>query len=377
MIRRYDPTRADAALLDDIMARVRKVIESGQFIGGEEVDGFARAVSSDWMQGHSVIPVANGTDALTIALLANKQGWKDEAVVLPSLTFSATASAALRAGLRIKFVDQDVNNPFLLDLGAAYGAAFESGSGISTVIPVHLYGEVADPTPYLDRAFREMVTTIEDACQAFGASSRDGKPAGILGDAAAFSFFPSKPLGCYGDGGMIVTRHAQVADVARLLSRHGASRRYYSEIPGMNSRLDALQAAILRVKLEHAKAAHSTRLFVAQTYSKAFLDRGLHGERFVLPGFTEGHAMHLYTIRVLNGQREALLRHLWDHEVDASVAYPVPLHQQPAFAKYAEAPLRIAEKTADEILCLPCWDGLTAEEVTKVTEVVADFFAKN
>lgn len=356
---RLDPVVADAPQAAEIRAAVDRVLTSGRFIGGPEVDELERELANH-LEVPAVVCCASGTDALTLGLMGIAALYSSDRsgspVVVPALSFSATASAVVRAGMRPIFVDVDPDT-MLMDWEAA--AAVRRALA---VIPVHLYGQVCAPPPEWDGP-----PILEDACQAFGATT-DGAKCGHVGSSAAFSFFPSKPLGCYGDGGAL-SCSALLADHVRAVARHGARERYVSEHVGFNSRLDALQAAIVRAKLPAVEAHRSRRAEIAAAYAEQLADlRWLS-----LPERILGHAWHCYVIRVLVSSRDPLLDHLRNRGIDAVVQYPVPLHQMRAFRSDAPPSLPNAELACRQVLGLPIWSGMTAEQTDRVVDAIRSF----
>jgi dTDP-4-amino-4,6-dideoxygalactose transaminase len=359
IVPRLDPRVEVEAVWDDLSAAVNRVLRSGCFIGGEEVEKFEQEIGR-YLGVEHALGVASGTDALTIALMVTGGGRDHEGmeVITTPMTFAATGSAVLRAGLRLRFVDVDEGSFNL----TAEGVASAIGPETAAVLPVHLYGLAVDVDAI--RMASGELTIIEDAAQAFGARAPSGALAGTMGTAGAFSFFPSKPLGGCGDGGLLVTRDRGLAETARLVARHGARRRYVSERPGFNSRLDALQAAILRVKLGRVDAAREQRGRLAGAYRER-----LAGIPWLqLPEDAPGHAWHCYTVRINSEGRDRLLDHLRGRGVDAVIQYPVPLHQMPPFATGQRLP--VAERLSSELICLPIWAGMTDAQVDRVVEAV-------
>ncbi|ARV60618.1 hypothetical protein BZZ01_20165 [Nostocales cyanobacterium HT-58-2] len=342
----------------ELISAMTRVLDSGQYIGGPEVESFEHEVSNFLGVEHA-IGVASGTDALTIALLAIVGiEAQDGEVITSPVSYCATGSAILRAGLQPRFVDIDEES-FNLSPELVEAAI---GPEIRAVLPVDLYGRVAEIAQIRLAAGNRPV--IEDACQAFGAKTPTNEFAGTLSNVTAFSFFPSKPLGGYGDGGLVVTRDSNVADLVRIIARHGSRERYYSEFPGFNSRLDALQAALLRVKLSRVKSARLQRTHIARCYQEELKD--LTWLR--LPQDVEGHAWHCFTIRVLNNKREHLIRYLKDRGIEVVVQYPAPLHWMPPF-KTGQC-LPIAEQLCSELLCLPIWAGMSDAQINHVIQAV-------
>lgn len=356
-----DLARQAAALAPELTAAAARVLASGAYVLGPEVDAFeaemARCVGTA-----SAVAVASGTDALLLALRAAGVGPGDEVLTSP-FTFFATVSAILGAGAVPVFADIDPAT-FALDPAAA-GAALAAHPGVRAIVPVHLYGR---PAP-VDALAALGVPLVEDAAQALGASS-GGRAAGALGLAGCFSFFPTKNLGGFGDGGMVTTDDLDLADRVRLLRAHGARPRYTHQVVGTNSRLDALQAALLRVKLPHldgwlaARAAHA----VAYTRELAGLD-GL-----VLPGEPPSgrHAWHQYTVRVRGGRRDGLRAQLASEGVQTGVYYPAPAHLQPALRDLGHGPgdFPEAERASAEVLSLPLFPELRDDERERVVTAV-------
>jgi len=349
-------TRAALApLLDEVAARQRAVLESGRYVLGPEVEAFEREFAAFVGVRHCV-GVANGTEALTIALRALGVGQGDE-VVVPALTFYATAEAVVNAGARPVFCDVDPGS-FAMTAANAEAAI---GERTAALLPVHLYGNPAPMGELRELAEDRGLRLLEDAAQAAGASLA-GRRAGALGDAAAFSFFPSKNLGGFGDGGAILSDDDEVVATARRLRAHGsADKRSHTEV-GYNSRLDELQAAGLRVLLPHLEQWTASRRRVARAYA----DAGL-GDLVELPRETSGgeSCYHLYV--VLGEERERLAAGLAEAGVESHAYYTTPLHRQPALRRYApERELPGAERAAATSLALPMGPALAEEQVAAV-----------
>ncbi|GAA1972756.1 DegT/DnrJ/EryC1/StrS family aminotransferase [Kitasatospora viridis] len=343
-----------------IGAALTRVLASGRFIAGAEVDAFEREAAG-FLGARHAVSVGSGTDALTIALQPAADRHPGGEVVTSPLTFAATASAIVRVGLRPRFADVD---PDTLTLRPDL-AAEATGPRTAAVLPVHLYGRAVDVTA-LRSAVGPGTPIVEDACQAFGARDAAGRACGTLGDAAAFSFFPSKPLGALGDGGLITTGDAELADEYRLIARHGCREQYRTERVGFNSRLDALQAAVLRVKLARVDQGRRRRAQIAALYA-ARLD-SVPGLR--LPADAPGHAWHAYTVRIAGGRRDTVLARLRARGIDAAVQYPVPLHRMAPFADPRPCP--VAERACAELLCLPIWSGLGDDRIDYVAQELRD-----
>jgi dTDP-4-amino-4,6-dideoxygalactose transaminase len=345
----YDPLPEVDFLWPELEEAFRRVMRSGRYILGPEVEAFEKEVASYLGVKHA-IGVNSGTDALVIALRALGVGPGDEVITTP-FTFFATAEAISLVGATPVFVDIDPRtfniNPDLIPSAIT--------PRTKAILPVHLYGLPAEMDPILEIARSHGLKVLEDCAQAFGATYR-GKKVGTLGDAGAFSFFPTKNLGGFGDGGLIATNSDEVAERARMLRAHGSRRKYYNERVGYNSRLDALQAAFLRVKLRHVDAWNEARRQVASRYNE--LLAGLPG--LVLPEVSPGHVFHQYTVRVLGG-RDRVAEALAREGVGTMVYYPVPLHRLPVYAHMGAA-LPEAERAAREVLSLPMGPFLTREQ---------------
>jgi dTDP-4-amino-4,6-dideoxygalactose transaminase len=342
-------------LLDEVAARQRAVLESGRYVLGPEVEAFEREFAAFAGARHCV-GVANGTEALTIALRALGVGPGDE-VVVPALTFYATAEAVVNAGARPVFCDVDPRS-FAMTAATAETAI---GERTAALLPVHLFGNPAPMDELRELAMARGLRLLEDAAQAAGATL-GGRRAGSLGDAAAFSFFPSKNLGGFGDGGAILSDDDEVATHARRLRAHGSEdKRLHTEI-GYNSRLDELQAAALRVLLPQLERWTAARRRVAQAYAEAGL-----GDLVELPRETSGgeSCYHLYV--VLSEERERLATGLAKAEVESRAYYTTPLHRQPALRRYApKGDLPGAERAAAASLALPMGSALAEEQVAAV-----------
>jgi len=346
---------------DALMLAVQCVLQSGRFVLGEE----GKAFEAEWaahLGGGVVTGVASGTDAIELLLRALEVG-QDDAVVLPALAPSAVAAAVRRAGARILFCD--VQEETLTLCPVALRECLKGASGIKAVLAVHLYGHPCDWKALEEVCDVHGVFLIEDASQAHGASWRH-KSIGTLGKASVWSFYPTKNLGALGDAGAIWTSEAALAEKLRRLREYGWRKRHISEQAGINSRLDEIQAAMLRVKLPQLARHNERRRELAAQY-----DASLKCVRF--PVVREGcvHAFHQYVIR--SAHRDALLAHLKWHGVPAAVHYPVALHQQPAFASAETFP--VAEKAVNEVLSLPMHPYLSDAAIEAVCGVMEGFQA--
>jgi dTDP-4-amino-4,6-dideoxygalactose transaminase len=348
-------------LLDEIAARQRAVLESGRYILGPEVEAFEAELAA-FLGVRNCVGVGSGTDALTIALRALGVGPGDE-VVVPALTFFATAEAVVHTGARPVFCDIDQHT--LAMTGATAEPAI--GERTAALLPVHLFGNPAPMDELGALAESRGLRLLEDAAQAAGAKL-GARRAGALGDAAAFSFFPSKNLGGFGDGGAIATDDDSVAKLARRLRAHGSEDRIIHTEVGYNSRLDELQAASLRVLLPHLDGWNAARRRVAAAYEAGGL-----GDLVELPGETEGAepCHHLYVVR--HDSRDDLLAGLERVGIGARAYYTTPLHRQPAMAPYRPpAGLPNADLAAARSLALPMGPGMEASQASEVVAAVAD-----
>lgn len=356
-----------ATIRDEVRGVVEQVLESQTFILGPEVDSLEREIAAYTGTSHA-IGMSSGTDALLAALMACGVGQGDEVVTTP-YSFFATAGVVARLGARAVFVDIDPAT-FNIDAAAAAQAVSERTRAI---IPVHLYGRMADLDPILEVAAEKNIPVIEDAAQAIGSFDEAGRKAGSVGDYGCFSFFPSKNLGAFGDGGCVTTRDADIAERLRMLRVHGSKPKYYHSIVGGNFRLDALQAAVLRVKLKYLDGWTAARRRNADTYRDLFRDAGLDG-LVTLPADVPGHIYNQFVIRAQD--RDSLRAHLKEHGIGTEVYYPLPLHMQDCFASwgYSEGDFPEAERAAKETLALPIYPELEPDALSYVVETIASFY---
>lgn len=363
MIPPFDLKRQIAALKLEIEAAMAGVFERGVFILGAEVAAFEEEFAAYCGVTHAV-GVGSGTEALHLALRACDIGPGDE-VITVAHTAVATVAAIELAGARPVLVDIEPHRATLDP--ARLEAAITPRT--RAVIPVHLYGCPADMAPILEIARQHHLRVIEDCAQAHGATYQ-GKRTGCWGDLAAFSFYPTKNLGAFGDGGAVVTDNPALAERLRLLREYGWAERYVSAIKGLNSRLDALQAAILRLKLRHLEAWNNRRRTLAQRYTALLQNSGLQLP-FDPPDGT--HVYHLYVIRTPH--REALRAFLSARGIGTLIHYPVPVHLQPAYADlgYGPGTLPETEAAAAQVLSLPLYPELYEDEVAAVCAAIADF----
>jgi dTDP-4-amino-4,6-dideoxygalactose transaminase len=359
----------------DALARV---IDSRQFILGEEVAGFERAAASHLGVGHA-LGCASGTDALWLALAAAGIG-RGDAVVTTPFSFFASVSSILRAGATPVFADID---PWTCNLSAAaVELAVDRNASVKAVLPVHLYGQCVEWSAFARLGKERRLLLIEDAAQAWGAEWQGAK-AGGLGDAAAFSFYPTKNLSAAGDAGMVTTNSGEIAERVQMLRQHGMRRRYFHDEVGWNARMDGLQGAVLQVKLKYIAAWNEARHTVAARYRELFLRSGLaeagpypaHG--VVLPTEAPGarHVWHQYVIRAK--RRDDLREFLAARIVGSEIYYPIPLHMQKALKHlgYKQGDFPEAERAAREVLALPIFPELREDEQVRVVAAVSEFLS--
>jgi len=354
------------AIKVEINEAVARILESGWFILGQEVEAFEEEFAAYCGLSHG-IGVGSGTEALHLALLACGVGPGDEVITVPH-TAVATVAAIELTGARPVFVDIDPASYTIVP------DQLESRITAQTraVVPVHLYGQAADLDPILEIAQRHGLTVVEDCAQAHGAEYK-GRRVGSFGRVACFSFYPTKNLGAYGDGGMVVTDDEALAQKVRLLRQYGWEKRYVSSLRGLNSRLDEIQAAILRVKLRHLDEWNEARRARARLYGELLADSGVTTPTEMDYG---RHVYHLYVVRCLHrARRDELKSYLAEHGVGTAIHYPVPIHLQEAYLDlgYRRGDFPVTEACADEILSLPMYPELQENEVRGVSELVKGY----
>ena len=356
-----DLKAAHLAVAEVVQEGMQRVLDGTSFILGEDVQAFEEEFAH-FVTAEHCVGVASGTDALELILRALDIGPGAE-VIVPANTFIATASSVVRAGATPVFVDCD-NDYLLMDTGKLEAKITEQTRAI---VPVHLYGQVAPMAPLARMAERHGIPVIEDAAQAHGAVQH-GHNAGCFGVAASFSFYPGKNLGAHGDGGAVVTNNPAIADRIRLLRNYGSVEKYQHPEIGFNSRLDSMQAVVLRAKLDKLANWNAKRREAAQRYDEMLSDM----EQVVRPAVAPGneHVFHLYVIRVPD--RDRVLSHLHENGIGAGVHYPKPLHLLGAFEALGNArgDFPVAEAAADEILSLPMFPQITAEQQRRVVDVL-------
>jgi dTDP-4-amino-4,6-dideoxygalactose transaminase len=359
MIPFLDMKAQHAPLRDEILQAIAEVLDSGMFTGDGPSEAFEADFASFCDSPHAVA-VGSGTEALWLTLLAMGIGPGDEVITVP-MTFIATVEAIHMAGAKPVFVDID-ERTYTMD-PAALGAALTRRT--KAIIPVHLFGQTADMEPILEFARKHGLRVIEDAAQAHGALYQNRK-AGSLGDAGCFSFYPAKNLGAIGEGGAIVTADASLATKLRMLRNHGQSGKNQHALIGWNCRLDAIQTAVLRIKLRHLEAGNEARRRHADRYSAGFMDFPAIITPETAP--MRRHVFHIYAVRVR--ERQQVLETLARQGISCGIHYPVPVHLQPACAAMGHRPgdFPVSERCANEFLSLPMFPELTPEQIECVVQ---------
>ncbi len=358
-----------AAIRGDIEAAMREVVESQVFINGPQVGALETAVAAYCGVPHAV-GVSSGTDALLVSMMATGIGPGDEVITSP-YTFFATAGSIARLGARPVFVDID---PVTFNLRSDRVADAVTPR-TRAIVPVHLFGQLADMGPILDVAARKNLVVIEDACQAIGAEHA-GRRAGAIGDYGCFSFFPSKNLGGFGDGGMVTARDPSKAERVRLLRTHGMHPKYVHRLVGGNFRLDTLQAAVLLVKMRYLDRWTEARRRNAARYDELFEESGLVARGLVRTprAVTERHVFNQYVIRC--ERRDPLVEHLRASGIGCEIYYPIPLHLQECFRDlgYAPGDFPEAERAAHETLALPVYPELSEDQARAVVTAISNYY---
>ena len=366
-----DLPRQHAALKDELLAVMARALDTAGFIGGAEVAGFEAEFAAFCGPGLACAGVGSGTDALRLALSALGVGPGDLVLTVPN-TFIATTEAISHTGAQFAFVDVEPDTS-LMDMGLlARELARRAASGGTdrmpkAVVPVHLYGQLADMTALMELSARYGFLVLEDAAQAHGAS-RDGHAPGSLGHAAAFSFYPGKNLGACGEAGAVVSRDPGLADTVRVLRDHGQAQKYLHRLEGANARLDAIQAGFLRVKLPHLAGWNKRRRALAARFDAAFAGLPWLRPVAIRPGSTP--ARHLYVIHVPD--RGALAAHLLDQGIHTGLHYPLPLHLQQCYAHLGLGPgsLPVAEDLARKLLSLPLFPEMTDAQAERIISTI-------
>lgn len=367
------------SIKEEVNTSISEILDSSAFINGSHVHAFQKELE-EYLQIPHVIPCANGTDALQLCMMGLGLKPGDE-VITADFTFAATVEVIALLQLTPVLVDVEPDT-FTIDPKAIEKAITPRTKAI---VPVHLFGQCANMDAIRNLAQNYNLHIIEDNAQAMGATytSSDNKTqkAGTLSHVAATSFFPSKNLGCYGDGGAVFTDNDALAHTIRGIANHGMYQRYYHDVIGVNSRLDSLQAAVLRAKLPHLDTYNQKRRTAAQYYSNA-----LKGQpHVVLPKITctcrksydlcRCHVFHQYTLRITNGTRDTLVQHFQENDVPCGVYYPVPLHRQKAYAdtRYNEADFPVTNQLIQEVISLPMHTELEEEQLHHITSLIIDF----
>ncbi|MEP0266169.1 DegT/DnrJ/EryC1/StrS family aminotransferase [Dokdonia sp.] len=358
-----------------IDASVLEVIESSAFVNGPEVHAFQKELE-EYLGVKHVIPCANGTDALQIAMMGLGLQPGDE-VITADFTFAATVEVIALLRLTPVLVDVDPVN-FNIDIEAIKKAITPKTKAI---VPVHLFGMAADMDAIMDLAKEHNLYVIEDNAQGIGSdyTGRNGQKVktGGIGDVGTTSFFPSKNLGCYGDGGAIFTNDDDLAHTIRGIVNHGMYKRYHHDVVGVNSRLDSIQATVLRAKLPNLDAYNTARRDAARKYTAAFTSE----EKIITPTICDHcdcHVFHQYTLRVKDTDRDALVAHLQANEIPCGVYYPIPLHRQKAYLddRYDEADFPVTNQLVQDVISLPMHTELDDEQIAFITTTIIDFVNK-
>jgi UDP-2-acetamido-2-deoxy-ribo-hexuluronate aminotransferase len=357
---------------DEVDLAILKTIEEGSFINGPEVINFTNNLSK-YLNGAYVIPCANGTDALQIAMMALDLKPGDE-VIVPAFTYVATAEVIGLLGLVPVMVDVDLNN---------FNITCENiEKAISTktkaIVPVHLFGQCADMEPIIELAKQNGLFVIEDTAQAIGAtytfSNGTKKHAGTIGDIGCTSFFPSKNLGCYGDGGAIFTENPIFAQKINMIANHGQSKKYVHKYIGVNSRLDTIQAAVLNIKLKYLDEYSSARNRAAKFYDN--LLSGINNLLIPERSMNSTHVFHQYTLVISDGKRDMLKKHLEENQIPAMIYYPIPLNEQEAYSNIGRVvdKLDVTKKLCSSVLSLPIHTELSEDQQSHIANCIRTFF---
>ena len=354
----------------DIQTRLKKCMENAAFINGSEVSEFQNNLQT-YLHVKHVIPCANGTDALQIAMMALDLQPGDE-VIVPAFTYVATAEVIGLLKLKPVMVDVD---PYTFNINAEIVERAITPK-TKAIVPVHLFGQSCDMEGIMKVARAHNLFVIEDNAQALGSvyTYSDGttKFAGCIGDIGTTSFFPSKNLGAYGDGGAIMTNNDELAIKIRMVANHGQSKKYYHDVIGVNSRLDSMQAAILNVKLPLLNSYSAAREKAASNYDDLFAQNKVLEIPFRATNAT--HVFHQYTLKLKTGKRDALQEFLKEHKIPSMIYYPVPLYKQKAFQNYfSGSPLPVTEKLCEEVLSLPMHTELSFETQEYIANTVNSF----
>jgi len=355
---------------DQINQNIINSFQEGKFINGPIVNEFSQNLSN-FLNVKNVIPCANGTDALQIAYMALGLKSGDE-IICPSWTYISTAEAAAILGVKTIFCDVDPNT---FNVTAEFIEPLITKK-TKAIVVVHLYGQSCDMEPILNLAKKHNLKVIEDNAQAIGCrytfSNGEKKYTGTMGDLGTTSFYPTKNLGAYGDGGAIFTNNADLAKKIKMYSNHGESKRYHHNIIGINSRLDSIQAEVLNVKLKYLNDYNNARNLMAENYNKAFKSV----EQLQIPELNKNstHVYHQYTLKVLNGKRDDLMKYLEQNEIETRVYYPIPVHKQKAFSNFSNIRLINTDELATSCLSLPIHSEIENSSQKDIIDNVLNFF---
>jgi len=355
---------------DQINQNIINSFQEGKFINGPIVNEFSQNLSN-FLNVKNVIPCANGTDALQIAYMALGLKSGDE-IICPSWTYISTAEAAAILGVKTIFCDVDPNT---FNVTAEFIEPLITKK-TKAIVVVHLYGQSCDMEPILNLAKKHNLKVIEDNAQAIGCrytfSNGEKKYTGTMGDLGTTSFYPTKNLGAYGDGGAIFTNNADLAKKIKMYSNHGESKRYHHNIIGINSRLDSIQAEVLNVKLKYLNDYNNARNLMAENYNKAFKSV----EQLQIPELNKNstHVYHQYTLKVLNGKRDDLMKYLEQNEIETRVYYPIPVHKQKAFSDFSNIRLINTDELATSCLSLPIHSEIENSSQKDIIDNVLNFF---
>ena len=355
---------------DEINQNIINSLQVGKFINGPIVKEFSQNLSN-FLNVKYVVPCANGTDALQIAYMALGLKSSDE-IICPSWTYISTAEAAAIIGVKTIFCDVDPNT---FNVTAEFIEPLITKK-TKVIVVVHLYGQSCDMEPILNLAKKHNLKVIEDNAQAIGCqytfSNGEKKYTGTMGDIGTTSFYPSKNLGAYGDGGAIFTNNDDLAKKIKMYSNHGESKRYHHNIIGINSRLDSIQAEVLNVKLKYLNDYNNARNQMAENYNKAFKSV----EQLQIPELNKNstHVYHQYTLKVLNGKRDDLMKYLEQNEIETRVYYPIPVHKQKAFSNYSNISLINTDELATSCLSLPIHSEIENSSQKDIIDNVLNFF---
>jgi dTDP-4-amino-4,6-dideoxygalactose transaminase len=356
----------------DIDSAIIGSIEKAIYINGPSVNEFEVSLRN-YLNVENVITCANGTDALQIALMALNLQRGDE-VICPAFTYVATAEVIGLLGLKPVMVDVDINT-FNIDVNSIERAIT---SKTKAIVPVHLYGQTCDMEPIMNLAEKYSLFVVEDNAQAIGAdyTYSDGRicKAGTIGHIGCTSFFPSKNLGCYGDGGALMTNNHELAAKIRMIANHGQEKKYYHKILGCNSRLDTIQADVLNIKLKHLDRFTLARISAASFYDEKL--KSISGIEIPQRQNNSSHVFHQYTLKVKGGKRDLLMKHLSEVGIPSMIYYPLPLYKQDAFKQYVDDDfhLPISEILCQEVLSLPMHTELDAQMLDFICQTIKNFF---